>query len=77
MTQPTQQLNAAGTAQGDADVGGYTVNEFADLFRICRSLVYSEVRRKRLKLSKIRSRSIITKTEARKYQARLDREAAG
>jgi hypothetical protein len=62
--------------KADDDVGGYTIPEFADRFRVCRSVIYTEARAGRLKLSKIRSRTIITRSEARRYQAMLDAEAA-
>ena len=62
------------TAGGGGDLGGFTLDEFCHLFRISRGTAYNEARAGRLTISKIRDRSIITKTSARAYQELIERE---
>ena len=60
----------------DGDLlGAFTIPEFSLRYRMCRSVVYSEARAGRLKLSKVGSRTIITRTEAARYQQALEAEA--
>jgi len=75
---PPDQVSPYGLAsQADVgdDLGALTLPEFSFLFKMCHSLIYSEARAKRLKLSKVRSRTIITRSEARRYQKMLEDEA--
>jgi hypothetical protein len=60
------------TADTDAELGGFTVTEFGLLFKMCRSSVYSEAKDGKLKISKVRNKSIITRGEARRYQRALE-----
>jgi hypothetical protein len=61
----------------DTDLlGAFTIPEFSVRFKICRSLVYAEAKAGRLRLSKIRSRTVITRGEAARYQRMLEDEAA-
>jgi len=61
---------------GGDDLGGFTLDEFARLFKISRSTIYNEARAKRLTISKVRDRSIITRTSARAYQVLIERGTA-
>jgi hypothetical protein len=54
------------------DLGGFTVSEFAGLFRISRGMVYKEHKAGRIKFVKAGARTIITRTEARRYQTALE-----
>lgn len=60
----------------DADIGAYTIQEFADLFRISRGTVYNEAKAGKLNIAKVGKRAIITKGEARRYQRALDEAAS-
>jgi len=71
-----EKPTAGGSGSIDDDVGGYTIDEFGQLFRISRSMVYNEARAGRVKISKIGDRSIITRTSARRYQRLIEAEAA-
>jgi hypothetical protein len=57
------------------DLGAFTLNEFCKLFRISKRTLYNEVSAGRLKLAKIRNRSIVTRGEARRYQRALETAA--
>jgi hypothetical protein len=54
------------------DLGAFTILEFCELFRISRRTAYNEAAAGRLKIAKVRNRSIITKGEARRYQSALE-----
>ena len=57
------------------DVGAYSVDQFAHIFGLSRSAVYAEIRAGRLKVSKIGTRTVVTRTQARAYQTLLEQEA--
>jgi predicted DNA-binding protein (UPF0251 family) len=54
------------------DLGAFTLDEFCRLFRISKRTAYNEISAGRLKIAKVRNRSIITKGEARRYQRALE-----
>jgi hypothetical protein len=68
-------MSQLSTGAGD-EVGGWTVDEFASLLTVCRSLIYKEVRLRRLRLAKVGGRSIVTRSEGQRYMRMLDAEAA-
>jgi hypothetical protein len=63
------------TVTDDDDLGGFTVTEFARLFRISRGEVYKLHREKKLRFAKVNARTIITRPEARRFQAALETDA--
>jgi hypothetical protein len=60
---------------GNDDLGGFTLDEFCQLFAISRGLAYKEWRDGRLAFSKAGNRTIITRSHARCYQQLLEAEA--
>jgi hypothetical protein len=53
-------------------VGAYTIPEFSRMFKISRGMVYKLEKTGRLKFGKIGNRTIITITEARRFQRALE-----
>jgi len=64
------------TRDDDADIGCFTIPEFCDRMRMGRTTAYAEIRAGRLKVSKVGpKKTIVTRTQARAYQALLEAEA--
>lgn len=62
-----------GTSSDDADLlGAFTLYEFCDRFRISRGFAYQEKKAGRLRFSYAGSKVLITRGEARRYQAMLE-----
>ena len=57
------------------DIGAYSVDQFAHIFGLSRSAVYAEIRSGRLRVSKVGTRTVITRRQARDYQTLLEQEA--
>jgi len=67
---------ARGSAAGDHDIGGYSVDDFCKrLGGISKRTAYNEIRAGRLKIAKVGSRSIVTRTFARDYLKMIEDEA--
>jgi hypothetical protein len=71
----TGSESSATGATGEELLGAFTLGEFCDRFRISRGKAYKERVAGRLRFAKVGTKTIITRTEARRYQQALDTAA--
>ena len=57
-------------------IGVYTVQEFSAAFKISRGMLYKLKKSGRLKISKIGTRSVVTRAEAQRFLRTLETDAA-
>jgi hypothetical protein len=70
-----EKPRASRSANAD-DIGGYSIDEFGELLGgASRGLVYKEARARRVIITKVGARSIITKKHARQYMRLIEAEA--
>jgi hypothetical protein len=58
------------------DLGVFSIKEFAAMFRLSRGMVYKLKLDKKVRFTKIGTRSVITMAEARRFQKVLESDAA-
>jgi hypothetical protein len=75
LSHDEKPITATRGAAGDEDIGGFTTREMCGRFRFSLSTLYAEARAGRLRLSKVRNKTIVTRGDARAYQALLEQEA--
>jgi Helix-turn-helix domain len=60
------------TADAPADLGAFSVKQFATMFGLSRGMAYKLRDEGKLRITKIGARSVVTVAEARRFQASLE-----
>jgi Helix-turn-helix domain len=64
------------TSDAPADLGAFSVKQFATMFGLSRGMAYKLRDEGKLRITKIGARSVITVAEAKRFQRALESDAA-
>lgn len=59
----------------EGQLGAFTINEFGRIFRLSRGSIYKLKNAGKLRFAKVGTRTVITVTEAKRFQRTLDEES--